>query len=54
MQKAMDEIRRCIISCQINDLSNTRNKSSTGVIYDLLINLSILAYCKRNACQLRE
>lgn len=54
MQKAMNEIQRCTISCQINNVLNIQNGIFIGAIYNLLINSSILVYHKRNADQSEE
>ena len=49
MKKAIDKIRKCIASWQINDALNTCNRLSTASVHDLSINLLILVYQEGNA-----
>ena len=54
MKKAINEIRKCIISQQINNALNTWNGAFTASMHDLSINLSILVYHEQNAGQSEE
>ena len=44
MKKALDEVRKCTASQQVNDPLNTWNGPSTATVYDLPINSPILVY----------
>lgn len=44
VQKALNEVQRCIASQQIYNALNTWNESSTRLVYDLLINSRVLIY----------
>ena len=47
--KIMNEIKRFIVSRQINNISNTRNKFSTIAMHDFSLNSSILMFWKNIA-----
>ena len=49
MRKIMNEIKRFIVSRQMNDVFNTRNEFSTIAIHDFSLNLSILMFRKNVA-----
>ena len=49
MRKIMNEIKRFIVSRQINDVFNTRNEFSTIAIHDFSLNSSILMFRKNVA-----
>lgn len=49
IKKAIDEIRKCIVSRQVNNTFNTHNRPSTIFVYNLPINLLVLVYQKRKA-----
>jgi hypothetical protein len=51
MRKAMKEIRKIVTFCQMNDVLNMRNDSSTILIHDLLLNSFVLMYRERNTNQ---
>ena len=44
MKKAMDEVRKCTTSQQVNNALNTQNRLSIVALHDLPINSSILVY----------
>ena len=49
MRKIMNEIKRFIVSRQMNDVFNTRNEFSTIAIHDFSLNSSILMFRKNVA-----
>ena len=49
MRKIMNKIKRFIVSRQMNDVFNTRNKFSTIAIHDFSLNLSVLIFQKNAA-----
>ena len=51
MRKAIKEIRKLLISRQIDDAFNTRNKSFTSLIHNLSLNSLILMFRKSNTSQ---
>ena len=48
MCKAMEEVRRSHVSCQVNDALNTRNGPSDSLIHDLPINSQVLVFREGN------
>ena len=54
MKKAMDEVRKCTASRQVNDALNTRNGPSTASVHDLPINSPVLVYREGKASQSGE
>ena len=54
MRKAMDEVRKCTASRQVNDALNTWNGPSTTAVHDLPINSPVLVYQERNVGQSGE
>jgi DNA-binding FrmR family transcriptional regulator len=44
MKKTMNEIKRSVITRQVNDALNTRNESSTAFLHDLSLNSSVLIF----------
>ena len=54
MKKAMDEVRKCTASRQVNDALNTRNGPSTAAVHDLPINSPVLVYREGNVGQSGE
>ena len=54
IKKAMDEVRKCTASQQVNDALNTRNGLSTTSVHDLPINSPVLIYREGNAGQSGE
>ena len=44
MKKAIDEVRKCIASQQVNNVFNTCNGPSTASVHDLPINSPVLVY----------
>lgn len=48
MKKAIDEVRKCITSRQVNNVLNTCNKPFTGSVHDLPINLPVLVFQEEN------
>ena len=49
MRKIMNEIKRFIVSRQMNDVFNTRNEFSTIAIHDFSLNSSVLMFRKNVA-----
>ncbi len=54
IKKAMNEVRKCIASRQVNDVLNTRNGPSTAAVHGLPINSPVLVYREGNVGQLGE
>ena len=54
MKKAMDEVRKCTASRQVNDALNTCNGPSTASVHDLPINSPVLIYREGKASQSGE
>jgi hypothetical protein len=48
MRKTMNEIRKLNVICQLNDVLNIRNDSSSILIHKLSLNFDVLVYCKEN------
>lgn len=51
MQKSIDKIWKSITFCQVNNILNTQNRPFIKLVYDLLINLLVLVYSKKNTSQ---
>lgn len=54
IRKAIDEVRKCPISQQVNNVLNTYNGPSTGLLHNLPINSPLLVYQKGNVGQSEE
>ena len=54
MKKAIDEVRKCTISQQVNNALNIWNGSSTTSVNDLPIDSPVLIYQEKNAGQSGE
>jgi hypothetical protein len=48
MRKIMNEVKRLVTICQMNDALNTRNKSSITSIHDLSLNSQVLVFREGN------
>jgi hypothetical protein len=48
MKKAINEIKRLVITRQVNDALNTRNEPSTASLHDLSLNSPILVFRENN------
>ncbi len=48
MKKTMNEIKRLVITRQINDALNIRNKSNITFIHDLFLNSQVLVFRESN------
>ncbi len=51
MRKAMNEIRKLNVICQLNDALNIRNDSSSILIHSLSLNFDVLVYREENDSQ---
>jgi hypothetical protein len=54
MRKIMNEIRKRIVTRQMNDAINTRNDSFIEVVHDLSLNSNVLMFREENVNQLEE
>ncbi len=54
MKKAMNEVRKCTASRQVNNALNTRNGPSTAAVHGLPINSPVLVYREGNVGQSGE
>lgn len=46
--KAIEKVKRFHILYQVNNIFNIKNRFSTSLIYNLLLNSPILVFCKKN------
>jgi hypothetical protein len=54
MRKIMNEIRKKIVTRQMNDAINTRNDSFIEVVHDLSLNSDVLMFREENVSQSEE
>jgi hypothetical protein len=51
IRKVMNEIKKSLASCQVNDALNTRNESFTEVVHELSLNSRVLIFRKEKIDQ---
>ena len=54
IKKAIDKVRKCTLSWQVNNILNACNRLYTASVYDLPINLPVLVYWEGNTSQSEE
>ena len=54
MQKAIEEVRKLVASCQVHDALNTWNRPFTSIVYDLPLNSLVLVYREGDTGQSRS